>query len=191
MAHARVAVLVLAACAAAQAPAAAASFALTAQEQAEALRVGEQSVRNEAFGGEWSSSNEWGDITVVTPFLRLALAARQAGFKQKPMTPADVDKVLRADRERLVFWVSLRGSRGDFARFYAPALIVGGPGELRPTFVQNERSALRQEDGRYLARCVYGFATAALNPKGRVILVVRDQGGKEVARFPVDLGAIN
>ena len=65
MAHARVAVLVLAACAAAQAPAAAASFALTAQEQAEALRVGEQSVRNEAFGGEWSSSK----TLLITPML--------------------------------------------------------------------------------------------------------------------------
>lgn len=191
MAGARLAVLVLAAFAAGPAPAAAASFALTAQEQAEALRTGEQSVGSETFGGAWSSSNEWGDITIVTPFLRLALAARQAAFKQKPMAPADVDKVLREDRERLVFWVSLRGPRGDFSRFYAPALIVGGPGELRPAFVQNERSALRQEDGRYLARCVYGFATATLNPKGRVILVVRDQGGKEVARFAVDLGAIN
>jgi hypothetical protein len=37
---------------------------------------------------------------------------------------------------------------------------------------------------------VYGFATATLNPKGRVVLVVRDQDGREVTRFSVDLAAI-
>ena len=190
MARGRVALLVLVACAVWRAPAAAASYILTAPEQAEAIRTGERSVTTETFAGEWWSSSEAGDVTVMTPFLRLALAARQAAFKQKPIARADVDKVLREDRDRLVFRVSLRGSRGDFARFYTPGLVAGAGGELRPTFVQNERSARRQEDGRYLAHCVYGFATAALNPKGRVVLVVRDQDGREVTRFSVDLAAI-
>jgi hypothetical protein len=190
MARARVALLVLITCAVSGAPAAAASFILTAREQAEAIRTGERSVTSETFAGEWWSSSEAGDVTVMTPFLRLALAARQAAFKQKPITRADVDKVLREDRDRLVFWVSLRGSRGDFARFYTPGLLAGAGGELRPTFVQNERSARRQEEGRYLAHCVYGFATATLNPKGRVVLVVRDQDGREVTRFSVDLASI-
>ncbi len=166
------------------------SFSLTEREQAEAIRFGERSVTIEdAFGTEWSQTAPAGELTVMTPFHRLALGARQAAFKQSPMKPADVLKLLREDKGRLVFWVSLHGPRGDFARFYEPALIVGGS-ELRPSFVQNERSALREPDGRYLARSVYGFPTTTLNPKGRVVLLVRDQGGREVARFSVDLASI-
>jgi hypothetical protein len=191
MARARIALVALVACAVLRTPAAAASFVLTPKEQEEAVRMGERSVVNETFGSEWSSANEGGDdVTVMTPFLRLALAARQAAFKERPMTPVDVDKVLREDRDRLIFWVTLRGPRGDFARFYSPGLIAGGAAELRPSFVQNERSALRQRDGRYLARCVYGFATETLSPKGRVVLIVRDQNGKEVTRFAVDLAGV-
>lgn len=171
-------------------PAAAASFTLTEPEQAEAIKLGERSVTAEdVFGAEWTQTSSAGEATVMTPFHRLALAARQNAFKQKPMTPADVDKILREDKGRLVFWVSVRGPRGDFARFYEPVLLAGGT-ELKPSFVQNERSALREPDGRYLARCVYGFSTTTLNPKGRVVLVVRDRDGKEVARFSVDLAAI-
>ncbi len=188
-ARGRIAGLVLLACAARSAPAAAVSFTLTEREQAEAIHVGERSVTAETFGGEWVRSTGAGEVTVMTPFHRLALAARQAAFKQNTMTPADVEKLLREDRGRLVFWVSLRGPRGDFARFYEPVLQVGA-GELRPSFVQNERSALREPDGRYLARSVYGFSTATLGTTAGVVLVVRDPDGNEVARFPVDLASI-
>ena len=188
-ARGRIAGLVLLACAARSAPAAAVSFTLTEREQAEAIHVGERSVTAETFGSEWVRSTGAGEVTVVTPFHRLALAARQAAFKQNTMTPADVEKLLREDRGRLVFWVSLRGPRGDFARFYEPVLQVGA-GELRPSFVQNERSALREPDGRYLARSVYGFSTATLGTTAGVVLVVRDPDGNEVARFPVDLASI-
>ena len=188
-ARGRIAGLVLLACAARSAPAAAVSFTLTDREQAEAIHVGERSVTAETFGSEWVRSTGAGEVTVMTPFHRLALAARQAAFKQNTMKPADVEKLLREDKGRLVFWVSLRGPRGDFARFYEPVLLIG-EGELRPSFVQNERSALRQPDGWYLARCVYGFPTATLSPTARVVLVVRDPDGNEVARLPVDLVSI-
>jgi len=180
----------LLACLGPAAPAAAVSFTLGGEEQAEAIRLGERSVSTEeVFGTEWTQSTAAGEIVVMTPFHRLALAARQNAFKEKPMTPADVDKVLREDRGRLVFWVSLRGPRRDFARFYAPVL-AAGRAEVKPSLVQNERSPLREADGRYLARCVYGFATATLSEKARVVLVVRDRDGTEVARFPLDLAAM-
>jgi hypothetical protein len=182
--------LALLACVGATAPAAAVSFTLAEREQAEAVRIGERSVSTEeVFGTEWTQSTAAGELMVMTPFYHLALAARQNAFKQKPMTPADIDKILREDKGRLVFWVSLRGPRGDFARFYTPVLMAGGA-ELKPSLVQNERSPLREADGRYLARCVYGFATATLGEKAKVVLVVRDRDGKEVARFPVDLAAM-
>src|SRR5207244_1214517 len=82
--------LVLLACAARSAPAAAVSFTLTEREQAEAIHVSERSVTAETFGSEWVQSTGAGEVTVMTPFHRLALAARQAAFKQNTMKPADV-----------------------------------------------------------------------------------------------------
>jgi hypothetical protein len=165
------------------------SFVLGDGDRAEAIRVGQRSVTQETLGTEWTLTTGTGELTVVTPFHRLALAARRAAFNQTTLTPRDIENVLREDRGRLVFWATLHGGRVNFARFYAPALVVGGR-EVQPTFVQNERTALRQADGTYVARCAYGFATDALDPRARVVLVVRDPDGREVARFPVDLAAM-
>jgi hypothetical protein len=88
-----------------------------------------------------------------------------------------------------VIWAQLRGPREDFARFLAPRLIAGDR-EIEPAFVQNERTAARQESGTYLARCVYGFPTRDLTGKSRVVLVVRDADGRDVSRFTIDLSAM-
>jgi len=56
--------------------------------------------------------------------------------------------------------------------------------------VQNERTALRDGDGRYSAQCVYAFLADTIDPKSRVTLVVRDAEEKEVAKFTVDLAAM-
>jgi hypothetical protein len=183
-------VVVLAGLAGPAAPVAAVSFELTAAQRAEAIELGQRSITRESVGEEWERRTSAGDITVMTPFYRLALAARQAAFRQKPLSPRDVERTLRADAGRLVFWVSLPGRRPDFARFYRPELEVAG-GSVRPSFVQNERTALPQADGAYLARCVYGFPVGRLpRAAARVVLVVRDEAGTEVARFPLDLAAI-
>src|SRR5262249_5874920 len=83
-------------------------------------------------------------------------------------------------------WANLRGPRPDFARFFVPRLILSGR-EIEPTFVQNERTAAPLEGGRYLARCVYGFPAKELEPKSRVVLVVRDPDGRDVSRVTIDL----
>ncbi len=165
------------------------SFVLGDDDRTAAIRFGQRSVTRETLGTEWTLTTGTGALTVVTPFHRLALAARRAAFKQTTLTPRDIENVLREDQKRLVFWATLHGGRTDFARFYAPALVVSGR-EVQPTFVQNERTALRQADGTYVARCAYGFATDTLDPRARVVLVVRDPDGREVARFPVDLAAM-
>lgn len=56
--------------------------------------------------------------------------------------------------------------------------------------VQNERTALRQEDGRYLARSHYSPASG-LNANGRITLLIRDPDDKAIARFAVDLPTIS
>ncbi|MGH7276564.1 MAG: hypothetical protein ACREIY_05995 [Candidatus Rokuibacteriota bacterium] len=172
------------------APALAASFALAPAERDQALRVGRRSVTNEAFDTEWRVANGAGDsVMVITPFHRLVLAARHAAFRNEKMKPDEPERLLQEQQDRLMIWLQLRGPREDFARFLAPRLILGDR-EVEPAFVQNERTAARQDNGGYLARCVYGFPTRDLTGKSRVLLVVRDPDGRDVSRFTIDLSTM-
>jgi hypothetical protein len=168
----------------------AASFTLTDADKRAAIRVGERSITSETFDREWRISNGGGETaTVVTPFHRLANAARHAAFKNDPLKPADVARVLKEDANRLVMYVTLKGQGEDFARFYVPRL-VAGEREIKATFVQNERTAVRQEDGAFMARCVYGFPIQDLTGRAKVALVVADADGRDVAHFAIDLGSM-
>jgi len=170
--------------------AAAVSFSLEPQQRSEALRVGAQSITRDTFDTEWRVANHSGDtLTVITPFHRLVLAARNAAFKNAPMKESEPEKLLREQQDRLVIWASLRGPREDFARFLVPRILLGAR-EIEPTFVQNERTAMRLEGGNYLARCVYGFPVKEIEPKSRVVLVVRDPEGRDVSRFTIDLASM-
>ena len=183
---ARVAWLALAL--AATAPAAnAASFTLDEREQAEALREGERSVIEEAYGHEWRVVNGPGEsVTVRTPFYRLAEAARLAAFRNEPFKPQDQKRILRDLKDRLMLEVQLRGARADFARNFRPKLLVANQ-EIAPAMVQNEHTAAVRDDGQYLARCVYWFPTKDLSDTAKVTLVVADASGQPVVRFPIDL----
>ena len=169
----------------------AASFTLEPQQRSDALRVGAQSVTREGpFDAEWRVANPAGDsVTVITPFHRLVLAARTAAFKNERMKDKEPEKLLREQQDRLVIWANLRGQREDFARFYAPRVLVSDR-EIEPSFVQNERTAMRTENGGYLARCVYGFPVKEIGPRARLVLVVRDTEGRDVSRFTIDLASM-
>lgn len=171
-------------------PAAGAVLALPDADKREAIRVGERSVTSEAFDAEWRVANARGDVALVmTPFHRLVLAARNAAFRNEPLKPGEPDKLLAEQKDRLVLWVQLRGAREDFARFYQPRLMVGER-EVKAAFVQNERTAARQEDGTFLARCVYTFPTREITDRSQLRLVVADADGRQVAVFDIDLGAM-
>jgi hypothetical protein len=169
----------------------AASFALTPAEREQAIQLGKKSVTSSDFGGEWQVRGESPEerVVVMTPFHRLALAARNSAFKSEEMRPRDVDSLLRDQEGKLVLWATVRGARPDFARFYVPAL-VRGPQEIKPSFVQNEHTALREEDGRFTARCLYVFPAEGLAPNDKLTLVVRDRDQWAMARFTVDLAAM-
>jgi hypothetical protein len=168
----------------------AAAFTLSETQKQEAMRVGAASITAETFDAEWRVKNGGGEsVTVLTPFHRLAIAARNAAFKDEPLKPSEPDRVLRQDGNRLVLWVHLRGRTEGFARFYKPRLRAGSQ-EIKPAFVQNEHTAARQPDGAYLARCVYGFPARDLPETGRVALVVSDADGREVSRFTIDLSTM-
>jgi hypothetical protein len=117
------------------------------------------------------------------------VAARHAAFKNETVKPSEVSRVLKQDAGRLVIWVHLRGKREDFARHYAPMLVAGSR-EIKPAFVQNERTARPQDAGVYVARCVYGFPLRDLNGRERVALRVNDAEGRDVSRFTIDLSTM-
>ena len=183
------ALVVIVAVAIALGEAAAASFTLSEAERRAALQVGERSITAEDFDREWRVSGDGGEVAVLTPFHRLAVAARHAAFKHEPLEPSEVERVIKKDAGRLIVWVSLRGRRQDFARYYAPRL-VQGTREIGPAFVQNERTALLQDDGVYLARCVYGFPVRDLDGRASVALIVADIEGRDVSRFTIDLASM-
>ncbi|HEX2438741.1 MAG TPA: hypothetical protein VHT71_10590 [Methylomirabilota bacterium] len=173
---------------AAAGPVVAASFSLEDGDRKAAIHAGERSTLIDGYDREWRVSGDGGEVlTVLTPFHRLLLASRSATFKNDPLKPPDVDRVLKQDSQRLIVWATLRGRTEDFARHFAPRL-TDGAREIRPTFVQNERTAIRQEDGVFLARCVYGFPIRDINGQGRVELTVADADGKDVSHFVIDLG---
>jgi hypothetical protein len=164
-----------------------ASLTLTEGQRQEAIRLGERSTTVDSFDTEWSVSGAPGENAVVmTPFHRLAIAARHATFSGKPLKAGEPEKILRESRDRLVLWVSLRGTSEDFARYYVPRLEVGDR-EIKASFVQNERTAIRQGDGGYLARCVYGFPTRDVKGRERLALVIADGDSRDVSRFTIDL----
>jgi hypothetical protein len=183
--------LVLAAAFVGVTPGEAVSFALADRDREQAIRVGKKSIVEEQFGGEWRLKDGSGQtLVVMTPFHRLALAARNSAFRSQEMKPKDVQSAIKDAEGKLNFRVTLRGgTKTDFARFYAPTLLAGAQ-EVKPSFVQNEHTALREEDGRYAAQCVYEFPADKVDPKGRVVLVVKDADEREVAKFTVDLAAM-
>jgi hypothetical protein len=170
--------------------ASAASFTLTPGETRAALRFGADSVQVEAFDAEWRVDNGRGEtVVVLTPFHRLAIAARHAAFKNEEVRPAELDRLLRDQRDRLVLWAYLTGRREDFARGLRPELRLGDR-TIKAAFVQNERTPAPASGGGYLARCLYTFPTKELSGASRVVLVVRDADGREAHTFAIDLGAM-
>lgn len=182
--------LVLAVGLVAATPGEAMSLALTDRDREQAIRAGKKSIVAEEFGAEWRIKDTVGQtVVVMTPFYRLALAARNSAFQSKELRPRDVNSLVKGSEGKLAFWVTLRGGKSDFARFYTPEIVAGSQ-TVKASFVQNERTAIREDDGRYAAQCVYAFPAEGIDPKGRVILVVRDAEEKEVAKFTVDLAAM-
>lgn len=175
----------------AAAPLRAASFTLTPAERAEAIRVGARSTVSEEFGAGWKVGGErpGQSLTVMTPFHRLALAARNSAFKSQELPPKEIDDLLRDQEGRLTLWAAFEGSKADFARFYTPVL-VSGRQEIKPSFRQNERTGRRESNGSYTARCLYVFPAAELKPGDTLVLIVKDADDKQVAKFTLDLSTM-
>jgi hypothetical protein len=169
---------------------AAASLVLGDGEKQRALAYGRQSAHREDFDAEWRVTNAAGDIVVVlTPFHRLAIAARHAAFRDEPLRANEPDRVLRQQKDRLVLAVQLRGRGSEFSRAFVPELHVRDR-KVKAAFVQNDHAPQRLPDGSMLARCRYSFPLKELTGTARVVLVVSDPDGREASRFTIDLAAM-
>ena len=166
------------------------SFTLDARRLQEATTFGERTVTQDDLGDEWRVRNAAGEqALVMTPFHRVALAARQAAFRKGTLRPREAERIAREYDDRLVLWVDLKGARADFARFYSARLLAGDR-RVEAAFVQNERTPVRGEDGKFLARCVYAFPSKALTSTGKVVLVIRDADSRQVTSFDIDLASM-
>jgi hypothetical protein len=155
-----------------------------------AIDAGTAAVTREDFEEEWRLPlPDGGEIVVSTPFSRLALAARQAAVKGEPLSDSDRQEQIDRGKGRIQLLVTMLGTQRNFARWYQPVLRVGER-EVKPSFVQNERTPLRLDDGRLAARNVYVFPLEELPKKGTVTLIVRGAppDHKEVLRAPIDFG---
>jgi hypothetical protein len=173
-------------------PLAAASFTLAPRERDEAIRLGRRSIVSDEFGGEWKVAGEGAgqSLMVMTPFHRLALAARNSAFKSQELKAKEIETAIGDQPGSLVLWATLKGKTADFARFYSPVLLNDHRASIKASFSQNERTARREDDGSYSARCLYVFPVAALRADETVTLLVKDMDEKQVAKFTVDLSSM-
>jgi hypothetical protein len=170
------------------APAAAFIPVLSDKDVATALDVGEKSIAQSDFDDEWRVALPDGfEIEVTTPFYRLASAARRASFKNEPLADKDREEAIERGKGKIQLKATMMGPSVDFARWYE-AVLLAGRQEVKATFGQPERTALKLPDGRWAARNIFVFPVEGLPTNGTVTLVVRDRiGKKEVWRGSVDL----
>lgn len=169
-------------------PAQALIFVLSPGDVEQALEAGRQGVAQEDFGDEWRLPLPDGtEVVVTTPFSRLATAARQATFKGEPLSDKQRQEQLDRGKGKLQLQVTMFGRTVDFARWYQPALGVDGR-EVKPTFTQNERTALKVEDGRYAARNIYVFPLEGVTARSTLTLIIRHSvKQREILRARLDL----
>jgi hypothetical protein len=165
----------------------AASLVLDEAGKQAALTYGRTSADRETFDAEWRVRNAAGDVvSVLTPFHRVAIAARHATFRNETVRPGDPDRLLRQQKDRLVLQAEVRVADDAYARQLVPELSLGER-NVKAAFVQNDRAPLRLDDGGYLARCTWAFPLKELTGSSRLTLVLRDRNARDVGRFTIDL----
>ena len=77
-------------------PGEAVSFALADRDREQAVRMGKKSIVEEQFGAEWRLKDASGQtLVVMTPFHRLALAARNSAFRSQELRPKDIQSTVK------------------------------------------------------------------------------------------------
>ena len=158
----------------------------------EAIDYGTQNTQTETeeFIEEWTVvlENKKGMAFIITEFLALANAARDAILKGIALTPFDIDDAIALSSDKFVFRVTTIGDSLNFARDYT-ALLKAGDKKILTTFWNNSEGE-GLDASSYVADSDFYFPADGVDPNSRVQLIVQDKDGNSVAEFEFDLSRI-
>jgi len=168
---------------------------LSEEQKTEAISFGKRSVKKELteFIEEWSVNKKYdGFAFITTEFLALAYASRQATFKFSTLNKFDIEDTLAKSSGKLVFRVTLFGETENFAKDYTA--IIRTDGKTIPTTFWNNPTGDPFGDDKskpaFVTDSDYYFPADGIDPQGRIVLIIQDKDGNEVAEFPFELGKL-
>jgi hypothetical protein len=165
---------------------------LSPEQKDEAIKYGKRSVKMDVpeFIKEWSINNgNNGFAFIITEYLALAFAARQAALQSSDLNPFDIEDTLAKSSGKLVFRVSLFGNTDSFSKDYTAVLRVGD--KAFPSTYWNNPPGEAYGDGKtkpaFVADSDFYFPSEGLDPNSVVLFVVQDKDGKDVSKFSFNL----
>jgi hypothetical protein len=165
---------------------------LSPEQKDEAIKYGKRSVKMDVpeFIKEWSINNgNNGFAFIITEYLALAFAARQAALQSSDLNPFDIEDTLAKSSGKLVFRVSLFGNTDSFSKDYTAVLRVGD--KAFPSTYWNNPPGETYGDGKtkpaFVADSDFYFPSEGLDPNSVVLFVIQDKDGKDVSKFSFDL----
>ena len=169
---------------------------LNDEQTKEAILFGKRSVKQDVmdFIKEWSADlgNDKGTAFLITEFLALANASRDAALRSMELNKFDIEDTLAKSSGKIVFRVSVFGSNAAFAKDYT-AIIRSGAKTIPTTFWKNgdgEQYGDGKSHPAFVSDNDYYFPSEGVDFNAPLALVVQDREGKEVARFSFDLAKL-
>jgi hypothetical protein len=178
------------------APAPAMLQKLNDEQTKDAIILGKRSVKIDIFDflKEWmvDLGNDKGTAFIITEFLALSNASRDAALRQLELNKFDIEDTLAKSSGKMVFRVTVFGSKADFAKDYTASIQAGS--KVVPTTFWKNNEGESYGDGTsrpaYVADNDYYFPSEGIDPNAKITLVVHDKDGKDVVKFDFDLAKL-
>lgn len=169
---------------------------LNDEQTKDAILFGKRSVKLDIFDflKEWmvDLGNDKGTAFIITEFLALANASRDAALRQLELNKFDIEDTLAKSSGKMVFRVTVFGAKADFAKDYTASIQAGS--KIIPTTFWKNNEGESYGDGKnrpaFVADNDYYFPSDGIDPNGKITLVVHDKDGKDVVKFDFDLAKL-
>lgn len=166
---------------------------LTEEQKLEAISYGSSNSQAEAtdFLGEWAVvlDNDKGVAILITEFLALASAAKDAIAKGTALTQFDIEDAVARSADKLVFRVTTFGPTMNYAKNYT-AVVKSADKTVSTTYWNNSEGE-GFGDGktrpRFIADSDFYFPADGIDPNGKITLIIKDHEGNAVTQFDFDL----
>lgn len=166
---------------------------LTEEQKLEAISYGSSNSQAEItdFLGEWAVvlDNDKGMAILITEFLALASAAKDAISKGTALTQFDIEDAVARSADKLVFRVTTFGPTMNYAKNYT-AVVQSADKTVSTTYWTNSEGE-GFGDGktrpRFVADSDFYFPSEGINPNGRITLIIKDHEGNTITQFDFDL----